>query len=245
MVGGRREDDRRARQGPRPRPACAGSGSRGRCTARSASTPTTACCGRRSCGTTAAARPNAPRSRRRSRARARSPATSPCRASPRRSSPGSGKHEPATFEKIDMVLLPKDYIRFRLTGHHVSEMSDASGTLWLDVANRDWSDDLLEATGLTRANMPRLVEGSEPSGELLPALAERWGVDGHGRRRGRRRRQRRGGLRRRGGEAGHGLRLDRHLGGALRLERALLAEHRGRGPRLLPRDPGRPGTRWG
>lgn len=88
------------------------------------------------------------------------------------------KHEPATFERIDMVLLPKDYIRFRLTGHHVSEMSDASGTLWLDVADRDWSDDLLEATGLSRANMPRLVEGSEPSGDLLPALAERWGVRG-------------------------------------------------------------------
>ena len=48
------------------------------------------------------------------------------------------------------MLLPKDYVRFRLTGHHVSEMSDASGTLWLDVAARDWSDDLLEATGLTR-----------------------------------------------------------------------------------------------
>ena len=88
------------------------------------------------------------------------------------------KHEPKLFERIDAVLLPKDYIRFRLTGHHVSEMSDASGTLWLDVAARDWSDDLLEATGLTRAHMPRLVEGSAPSGDLLPALAERWGVRG-------------------------------------------------------------------
>jgi xylulokinase len=88
------------------------------------------------------------------------------------------RHEPEVFAKIDMVLLPKDYVRFRLTGHHVSEMSDAAGTLWLDVANRDWSDDLLEATGLTRAQMPRLVEGSAPSGELLPALAERWGVAG-------------------------------------------------------------------
>jgi xylulokinase len=88
------------------------------------------------------------------------------------------RHEPATFAKIDTVLLPKDYVRFRLTGHHVSEMSDASGTLWLDVANRDWSDDLLEATGLTRANMPRLVEGSDATGDLLPALAGRWGVTG-------------------------------------------------------------------
>jgi xylulokinase len=88
------------------------------------------------------------------------------------------RHEPELFARIDMVLLPKDYIRFRLTGLHVSEMSDASGTLWLDVANRDWSDDLLEATGLTRAHMPRLVEGSAPSGELLPWLAARWGVGG-------------------------------------------------------------------
>jgi xylulokinase len=88
------------------------------------------------------------------------------------------KHEPKVFEHIDTVLLPKDYIRFRLTGHHVSEMSDASGTLWLDVAARDWSDDLLEATGLTRAHMPRLVEGSAASGDLLPALAQRWGATG-------------------------------------------------------------------
>jgi len=85
-------------------------------------------------------------------------------------------HEPATFARIDSVLLPKDYIRLRLTGHHVSEMSDASGTLWLDVGRRDWSDDLLEATGLTRAHMPRLVEGSAASGELLPELARRWQI---------------------------------------------------------------------
>jgi xylulokinase len=88
------------------------------------------------------------------------------------------KHEPATFEHVSTVLLPKDYLRFRLTGHHVSEMSDASGTLWLDVAGRDWSDDLLEATGLNRSHMPRLVEGSEVSGELTSALARRWGVTG-------------------------------------------------------------------
>jgi xylulokinase len=88
------------------------------------------------------------------------------------------KHEPEVYRRIDAVLLPKDYIRLRLTGHHVSEMSDAAGTLWLDVGLRDWSDDLLEATGLTRAHMPRLVEGSEASGELLPELAARWGIAG-------------------------------------------------------------------
>lgn len=88
------------------------------------------------------------------------------------------RHEPAIFEHVSTVLLPKDYLRFRLTGHHVSEMSDASGTLWLDVAARDWSDDLLEATGLNRGQMPRLVEGSETSGELRPELARRWGATG-------------------------------------------------------------------
>src|SRR5947209_2938771 len=62
------------------------------------------------------------------------------------------------------------------TGEHVSEMSDASGTLWLDVARRNWSDDLLAATRLARANMPRLVEGSAISGQLRPALARRWGL---------------------------------------------------------------------
>ena len=143
------------------------------------------------------AMPNAPRSKPPSRARARSPATSRCRASPRRRSPGCASTSPRPSRRIDTVLLPKDYIRFRLTGHHVSEMSDASGTLWLDVAARDWSDDLLEATGLTRAHMPRLVEGSAPSGDLMPELAGRWGVERPGRRRRRRRRQRRRGLRRR------------------------------------------------
>ena len=88
------------------------------------------------------------------------------------------KHEPQVYQHIDAVLLPKDYVRLRLTGHHVSEMSDAAGTFWLDVGARDWSDDLLEATGLSRSHMPRLVEGSAPSGELLPELAERWGVKG-------------------------------------------------------------------
>lgn len=88
------------------------------------------------------------------------------------------RHEPDLYGRIDTVLLPKDYIRFRLTGLHVSEMSDAAGTLWLDVGARDWSDDLLEATGLSRAQMPRLVEGSAPSGDLLPVLAQQWGIEG-------------------------------------------------------------------
>jgi xylulokinase len=55
-------------------------------------------------------------------------------------------------------------------------MSDAAGTSWLDTGARDWSDDLLAATGLSRENMPRLVEGAAVSGDLRAALAGRWGL---------------------------------------------------------------------
>jgi xylulokinase len=86
------------------------------------------------------------------------------------------EHEPHIFAKIKRVLLPKDWLRLHLTGEAVSDMSDAAGTLWLDVEQRDWSDTMLAATGLTREHMPRLVEGSEVSAYLKPALCERWGL---------------------------------------------------------------------
>lgn len=86
------------------------------------------------------------------------------------------QNEPAIFDRVAKVLLPKDYLRLWLTGEHVAEMSDAAGTLWLDVGRRDWSDDLLAATGLSRAQMPRLVEGSDVSGQLRADLAQRWGI---------------------------------------------------------------------
>lgn len=85
-------------------------------------------------------------------------------------------HEPALFARTAHVLLPKDWLRWRLSGEMASDMSDAAGTLWLDVGARDWSDELLAATGLTRAHMPRLVEGSAVSAVLSPALAARWGL---------------------------------------------------------------------
>lgn len=81
------------------------------------------------------------------------------------------RHEPEIFQRTACVLLPKDYVRLKLTGEKVSDMSDAAGTGWLDVGQRDWSDALLAATGLTRAHMPSLVEGSSPSGTLTPAAA--------------------------------------------------------------------------
>ena len=85
-------------------------------------------------------------------------------------------HEPSIFGQVAKVLLPKDYLRLWLSGEHVAEMSDAAGTSWLDVKKRDWSDDLLAATGLSRSHMPRLVEGSEVSGSLRGVLSSRWGL---------------------------------------------------------------------
>jgi xylulokinase len=85
-------------------------------------------------------------------------------------------HEPEAFAKVALVLLPKDYLRLWLTGEAVAEMSDAAGTSWLDVGRRDWDDGLLAATHLGRGQMPRLVEGSEPSGTLRDELAARWGL---------------------------------------------------------------------
>jgi xylulokinase len=85
-------------------------------------------------------------------------------------------HEPETFAEVALVLLPKDYLRLWLTGEAVAEMSDAAGTSWLDVGRRDWDDGLLAATHLGRGQMPRLVEGSEPSGTLRDELAARWGL---------------------------------------------------------------------
>lgn len=86
------------------------------------------------------------------------------------------RNEPDIFAKVARVLLPKDYLRLWLTGEAVAEMSDAAGTSWLDVGTRDWSDALLAATGMTRAQMPRLAEGSEVSGTIRDELASRWGL---------------------------------------------------------------------
>ncbi len=86
------------------------------------------------------------------------------------------EHEPQLFDQVRRVLLPKDWLRLQLTGEAVSEMSDASGTLWLDVAARRWSAAMLAACGLDEVHMPRLVEGSECSGRLKREWAQRWGL---------------------------------------------------------------------
>jgi xylulokinase len=86
-------------------------------------------------------------------------------------------HEPETFAAARLVLLPKAYLRLVLSGEAVEDVSDASGTLWLDVARRDWSDEGLSATGLSRKHVPALVEGCAPAARLSHALAVRWGMD--------------------------------------------------------------------
>jgi xylulokinase len=85
-------------------------------------------------------------------------------------------HEPAVFAQISKVLLPKDWLRLQLTGEFASDMSDASGTLWLDVGRRCWSEPMLNACGLNLSHMPRLLEGSAVSGVLRPAIARQWGL---------------------------------------------------------------------
>ena len=86
------------------------------------------------------------------------------------------RHEPDVFRRTAHVLLPKDYVRLCLTGEHVSDMSDAAGTGWLDVGRREWSEAMLAATDLSRSHMPRLVEGSSASASLTAEAAETLGV---------------------------------------------------------------------
>ena len=80
-------------------------------------------------------------------------------------------HEPDVFANVYKVLLPKDYVRLMLTGECVTDLSDASGTMWLDVARRAWSPELLALTGLNESHMPRLIEGSAEGGLLSAGAA--------------------------------------------------------------------------
>ena len=86
------------------------------------------------------------------------------------------EHEPKIFAEVATVLLPKDYVRLRMTGEMASDMSDSAGTLWLDVAKRRWSEAMLSGTGLDVSQMPKLSEGNEITGELRAEIAEAWGM---------------------------------------------------------------------
>ncbi|WP_440874163.1 xylulokinase [Thalassotalea sp. PLHSN55] len=87
------------------------------------------------------------------------------------------ENEPEHFEKVAKVLLPKDYLRFLMTGDFASDMSDSAGTLWLDVEKRQWSNEMLAATELTLEHMPALFEGSEITGYLSKEVADAWGMN--------------------------------------------------------------------
>ena len=86
------------------------------------------------------------------------------------------KHEPAVFDQVRSVLLPKDYIRLQMAGVAASDLSDSSGTLWLDVGARRWSGTILAACGLGLEHMPALFEGPQITGRLRPQVAEAWGM---------------------------------------------------------------------
>lgn len=86
------------------------------------------------------------------------------------------RHEPEHFRKLACVLLPKDYLRLRLTGIKLTDASDASGTLWLDGARRAWSDELLQACGMSILQVPPIQEGSQPCGVVRPSVASELGL---------------------------------------------------------------------
>lgn len=86
------------------------------------------------------------------------------------------ENEPDVYAKAAHMLLPKDYIRFMLTDEYVMDLSDASGTSLLDVANRQWSDEVINALDIPRAWMPRLAEGSDITGTVSARAAQLTGL---------------------------------------------------------------------
>jgi xylulokinase len=86
------------------------------------------------------------------------------------------RHEPEVRARVASVLLPKDYLRFTLTGEKRSDMSDAAGTWWLDEAARRWSGPALEASGVAPSLVPPLAEGSHALAGLLPSVADELGL---------------------------------------------------------------------
>jgi len=85
-------------------------------------------------------------------------------------------NEPHLFARMRRMLLPKDYIRFCLTGEFATEVSDASGTALFDVVNRRWSYEMIDGLGLNRTTLPKCYESSEISGKITPRVAEQTGL---------------------------------------------------------------------
>ncbi len=88
-------------------------------------------------------------------------------------------NEPENFAKISKIMLPKDYINYKLTGAHCTDYSDASGMLLLDVKNKCWSKEMLGICGITEGQMPKLYESFETVGTLLPEMAKELSMPEH------------------------------------------------------------------
>jgi xylulokinase len=86
-------------------------------------------------------------------------------------------NEPGQFGRVRQMLLPKDYIRFQLSGDYASDVSDASGTALFDVVQRRWSVELVDQLGLDRAILPRVYESSEITGVITPEAARETGLE--------------------------------------------------------------------
>ena len=86
------------------------------------------------------------------------------------------KHEPENFARICRIMLPKDYLAYKLSGSFCTDVSDASGMLLLDVKNRCWSKEMLEICGIREEQLPKLYESSQAVGTLRPELAEELGL---------------------------------------------------------------------
>lgn len=87
------------------------------------------------------------------------------------------QHEPESWQRVRHVLLPKDYVRFRLCGEYAMDVAEASGTLLLDVAHRQWSAEVLEKVGLDKSLLPALFESPEVCGQLCPGIAAELGLN--------------------------------------------------------------------
>ncbi len=85
-------------------------------------------------------------------------------------------HEPDAWDRVAHVLLPKDYVRLRLTGEHAMDKADGSGTILFDLAARDWSDEVLAALDLDRKLFPTTFEGPTVTGALVPGAAKAIGL---------------------------------------------------------------------
>ena len=144
------------------------------------------------------------------------------------------ENEPQNWKRVRSVMLPKDYVRFRLTGERATDMADASGTLLLDVANRRWSREVMQAAGIEESLLPRLFESPDICGKISPSGRRCYRIAGGYAGRGRRGRS--GGGRGRHGNRGarRSERNHRNLRSRLRRHRPSVPRRQGKAAHFLP-----------